>query len=85
MWMLQGIGPLVDAEERDSGPAWQSTPSERRRYLLRLDRWCMLIPALPAGEARALALDPQLAVLDLEDDRIVLLPGRRAVGPAQPG
>lgn len=81
-WLLLGTGPIEDGDKRDSGPEWQSMPVERRLYLLRLDRWCALIPNLPAGEARALALDPQLTVLDKKNDRIILLPGRRAVkGP----
>lgn len=76
--LLQGTGPLSHATDRDtSDEGWISIPPFQRQALWRLDTWTALLPALPAGEVRALAFDPSLAVLDLLGDRLVLLPGRR--------
>jgi len=76
--LLQGTGPLSEGTARDtSDHEWNSIPVAQRRALHRLDTWCAVLPDLPAGEARTLAFDPSLTVVDATERRLVLLPGRR--------
>jgi len=64
LWLLGSTEPPGEWLARDTGPEWASISMQEREFLVRLDKWTKVFPALSSGQARAYARHPTLAVLD---------------------